>query len=155
MLEVSEDDPGLNEVSFAVIALDVATISEILRHMDELSKRDDVHHYLAYDYSPVWVDGDERTLWKTIRQGANEDSSRMDCEQRHTSNDDVRWSAYYKHTDVTATTSGIDRKTLEKLLAFCKGEKDEDQLDFDESETDLLNLKIIKELDDEFGKKAD
>jgi len=155
LLTVRESgEGGVGDVDYACVPLDVATISEILKQMQELSGREDVQSYQTFDYSPVWLAVDERQLWKTLRKGASEDADKVDCEERRIWRDAVEWSAYYKHTDVTLRTNLVYRKTLEKLLAFCKGKKDEDQLDFDEDEANTLNLKLIKELDDEFGKKS-
>jgi len=156
LLEVNDDnEPGIGEIDYAVINMSESMIEEILMQMDEIKARDDVDGYKAYDYSPTWLGSDERKLWKALREGATEDVTSTDGEMRRVDSDSVSWVGYYKHCNVTFSTRYLEKPTLEKLLAFCKGDKDEDQLDFTEAETEKLNLNLIKELDDEFGKKAD
>jgi hypothetical protein len=151
LLNTCEDDYGLGEVSHAVIALDVSTISEILKQMDELTTREDVHYYSTFDASPDWLDG-ERAIWKALR-GEDVDSARVEVNIRETSKDAVNWSALYKHTDCKMWTDHVGRKTLEKLLDVCNGNKDEDQLDLNEHERGTLNVDLVAGLEEQFGKK--
>ena len=151
LLETHEDDPGIGEVDYAVVVLTESDIRLILKHMEEIKSRDDVNYLSAFDYSPVWVNSDERLLYRTIFGDEASDVTGMELEIREVSDRYVQWTAVYKHCNVKIETEVVYRETLLKLLEVAEGKKTMDQLDLDEAETTKLNITMLAELKEQFA----